>query len=280
MNIICGRCEAGASQGNKKTGPRPPDSESGIDFTQAQSNVPAHLTSDAVTRVGCEGALDNVPEEDIQRIIDNPTLYTFYQACILGEDVRKIQCTCSGWELRRIMVGLVNPSLCPPRARHPYCPSSEQRIRGQDFMKHLSKVLLLLLVASLTAVDFTQAQSNVPAHLTSDAVTRVGCEGALDNVPEEDIQRIIDNPTLYTFYQACILGEDVRKIQCTCSGWELRRIMVGLVNPSLCPPRARHPYCPSSEQRIRGQDFMKHLSKVDNKTWRKVLSKYSGRENR
>jgi hypothetical protein len=67
---------------------------------QAFQQEPSHLRAEGVSRAGCDGALDDVQLEDIKRIIDNPSLYNFYKACILGSNTASLKCTCSGWELR------------------------------------------------------------------------------------------------------------------------------------------------------------------------------------
>jgi hypothetical protein len=106
---------------------------------------------------------------------------------------------------------------------------------------------------------------------------RDGCSGALDDIERDDVHAIVNNTELYSYYVKCILANDVGTARCNCAGWELRRIMTGLLNPSLCPRGTKATYCPTEQQRARGQDFMKYLSKFDNQTWKDILRKYAGK---
>ncbi|CAG0918910.1 unnamed protein product [Notodromas monacha] len=138
----------------------------------------------------------------------------------------------------------------------------------------------VLFMSTLTMAASTKKTENKDTgkpYMSTKGVTRDNCAGSLDNLNEDNVIEIMDEPAVYDFYRECILEDNVTKAQCNCQGWEFRRIMNGLVVPSLCRRDIQLPYCPTPEQRKLGQDLMKHLSKVDNTTWKKVLRKYGGK---
>jgi hypothetical protein len=67
------------------------------------ASLPDYMKEIGVPNVGCNGALDNINDEDVENMIiqNNTVLFHFYKACIMADDISTAQCSCVGWELRR-----------------------------------------------------------------------------------------------------------------------------------------------------------------------------------
>ena len=65
-------------------------------------NYLAYLSVYVPTRESCQGSLERVKDEDIEKVIDDKPLVEGYRACLLAKrGDKRDTCTCVGWNLSR-----------------------------------------------------------------------------------------------------------------------------------------------------------------------------------
>ncbi|CAG0897861.1 unnamed protein product [Darwinula stevensoni] len=85
----------------------------------------------------CYGTLETKTQEDFQELLKNEAQVESYKLCVL----KKAECQdCIGYEMRRLMPGMMNSHVCsrdPTGTIYPFCPSSSVQTKGKQFMAEL-----------------------------------------------------------------------------------------------------------------------------------------------